>query len=97
MTQEEQARLHAYVEGRVQGVGFRLFVIQAAKILDVTGWVRNTGKGEVEVMAEGSRANLNKLLEYLRQGPRAAFVISVRQEWLEASGEFPDFDVAYSV
>lgn len=97
MSHEEHARLHAYVEGRVQGVGFRLFVIQAAKMLDVTGWVRNTAKGEVEVMAEGSRANLNKLLEYLHQGPRAAFVTNVRQEWLEASGEFADFDVAYSL
>lgn len=97
MNNEEKVRLHAFVNGRVQGVGFRLYVIQAAKILDVTGWVRNTTKGEVEVLAEGSRASLMKLLEYLRQGPRAAFVTDVRHEWGEATGEFRDFDVEYTV
>ena len=97
MNNEEKVRLHAFVNGRVQGVGFRLFVIQAAKILNVTGWVRNTTKGEVEVLAEGSRASLIKLLEYLRQGPRAAFVTDVRHEWVEATGEFRDFDVEYTV
>ncbi len=86
-------RLHVFVDGRVQGVGFRYFVVQVAELLQVNGWVRNTGDGRVEVMAEGERDVLDKLLEYLGKGPRAAFVSEVRQEWEAATGEFTYFEV----
>ena len=46
-------RMHVVVSGRVQGVGFRWFVREAAIALDLAGWVRNRPDGSVEVAADG--------------------------------------------
>jgi len=54
MSENERYRLHAFVKGRVQGVGFRYFVLQSVEGLDLTGWVRNLYDGLVEVVAEGA-------------------------------------------
>ncbi len=89
----ELYRLHAIIDGTVQGVGFRAFVVDHAQALQLTGWVRNTYAGQVEVVAEGPRPALEKLLDKLRTGPRMAFVSEVRHEWLPATGEFHSFNV----
>ena len=86
-------RLHATVEGRVQGVGFRYFVQENAAALGLNGWVRNRWNGAVEVVAEGDRATLEKLYAVLRQGPRSAFVTTVAVDWQTATGEFTGFRV----
>jgi acylphosphatase len=87
------ARLHATVDGRVQGVGFRAFVEQSAELLNLKGWVRNRWDGSVEVVAEGERQDLEKLLTALRRGPRASGVSDVRFEWQPAKSEFTYFSV----
>ena len=89
------ARLHAMVEGHVQGVGFRYFVLKNAQALGLTGWVRNTFRMQVEVIAEGSRPTLEKLEDLLREGPVSAMVTNVRSDWFEGTGEFPDFTVRF--
>ena len=86
-------RLHAIVDGRVQGVGFRYFVRENAAALGLTGWVRNLWDDRVELMAEGSREQLERLLSFVRRGPRAAFVTQVKSDWQPASGEYKDFRV----
>lgn len=93
MAENEITRLHAVVEGRVQGVGFRYFVLDKAETLGVTGWVRNRWDETVEVTAEGSRADLEKLLQALERGPRSAYVLQVNREWLPATCEFGSFFV----
>jgi acylphosphatase len=65
------------VRGRVQGVGFRWFVEAEAHRLGIAGWVRNNHDGSVEVLAQGSRAQLAGLHSRLREGPRAARVDNV--------------------
>lgn len=90
---EALIRLHATVEGRVQGVGYRAFVDQNADALNLTGWVRNRWDGSVEVLVEGERQTLEKLLAILYRGPRAASVTSIQIEWLPATGEFSRFSV----
>lgn len=90
----ESARLHAIVEGSVQGVGFRAFVFEQAIRLNLKGWVRNQWSGKVEVLAEGPHATLEKFLELLHQGPRLSRVDKIEIEWLEAKNEFSDFFVA---
>ncbi|RMF43623.1 MAG: acylphosphatase [Anaerolineae bacterium] len=90
-------RLHAFVEGRVQGVGFRYFVQQRAAALEVVGWVRNRWNGKVEVTAEGTRPALEALLQALHRGPRSAWVRTVEAEWLPATGEFHGFHVRPTV
>ncbi|MDZ4160181.1 MAG: acylphosphatase [Anaerolineaceae bacterium] len=89
----EQARLHAIVEGYVQGVGYRFFVVDTASLLELTGWVRNTYDGRVEVVAEGGRTVLEDLLKRLQRGPRMARVSQVSTEWKTFSGEFKRFMV----
>jgi len=89
-------RLHARVEGRVQGVGFRYFVLETAEALGVNGWVRNRWDESVEVMAEGERVVLERLLNALRRGPPMSFVSNVQVEWGEGKGEFNGFSVRVS-
>ena len=95
MDEPTHARLHAFVEGDVQGVGYRYFVVDNAHSLGLTGWVRNRYDGSVEVLAEGRRSYLEVLLDALRQGPRSARVSNVRIEWLPAEGEFSEFKIRY--
>jgi acylphosphatase len=90
---EMVSRLHATVEGRVQGVGYRAFVEQNAFSLRLLGWVRNRWDGSVEVVAEGQRQELDKLLDALYRGPRAANITNIQIEWLPATKEFSRFSV----
>ena len=79
-TEKTAALAHRYiVRGRVQGVGFRWFVEREAHILGISGWVRNNSDGSVEVMAQGTREQLQGLRSRLRQGPRAARVDDVEE------------------
>jgi acylphosphatase len=93
----EQVRIHIWVTGRVQGVGFRAFVQQSGTTLSLSGWVRNVGYNTVETVAEGPRENLEKFAELVSEGPRAGRVDEARIEWETASGEFQSFGVKYSL
>ena len=73
--------LHAVVRGLVQGVGFRFYVLQQAKALGLSGWVRNCADGSVELSAEGDRAALEALLTAVQTGPRGARVDNVDPDW----------------
>ena len=65
------------VTGRVQGVGFRYFVLRRAQQLGLSGWVRNLDIGDVEVRTWGGEGELTKLGELLAVGPRSAKVTNV--------------------
>ena len=93
MTVEDQVRLHAKVEGRVQGVGFRYFVLDNAQPLGITGWVRNRWDGTVEVLAEGKKGDLETLLAAIRRGPRRHTTTGVTPAWHDATGEFTHFRI----
>jgi acylphosphatase len=86
-------RLEATVHGRVQGVGYRYFVVRQASRLGLTGWVANEPTGRVRCVAEGPRDALETLLADLRDGPPGAWVDRVDATWSTASGSFEDFDV----
>jgi acylphosphatase len=83
----EKARLQAHVHGRVQGVGYRVFVREAARRLDLAGSVCNEEDGSVLVVAEGARADLERLLAELHRGPGAARVTRVDAGWSSPVGE----------
>lgn len=93
MSNEEQTRLHAIIHGRVQGVGFRAFVVENGLVLGAKGWARNKWDGTVEVVAEGDRQLLERLLTFLRRGPRMAIVTQVDLDWQVPTGEFKSFSV----
>ena len=65
------------VSGRVQGVGFRWFVLQHARRLELLGFARNCPDGSVEVLVSGKDAALAELERHLRQGPALADVTDV--------------------
>ena len=90
-----QARLHAIVSGIVQGVNFRYYTARQAETLGVTGWVANQWDGTVQVVAEGTRAQLEALLEWLEHGPPSARVDGVEATWEEPTGEYTTFRVRY--
>ena len=96
--QSEKARIHIWVKGRVQGVGFRAHVEYYARMIDgITGWVRNVGYDTVEAIAEGRRDELEKFIELVKQGPRASRVDEARVEWEDATSEFLEFGVKRSL
>jgi acylphosphatase len=88
-----QERFHAQVSGHVQGVNFRYYTRLTAKEIGLTGWVRNRSDGTVEVVAEGTRQQLEKLLRFLNTGPASAKVSQIQTDWLSATGEFADFQI----
>lgn len=93
MNSTPESRLHARVTGKVQGVGFRYFVLNAATELGITGWVRNRRDGSVEVLAEGVMDQLKTLVGALERGSRSSKVIEVKTNLQTATGEFDSFFV----
>lgn len=93
MQNKDPVRYHAFIEGRVQGVGFRMFVKECADLMNLTGWVRNTWQGEVEVMVEGSQATVQQLILKLQQGTSQSLVSNLRSSWETPTGEFSRFSV----
>ena len=73
--------------GRVQGVGYRYFVLREADALDLVGWVANESDGSVRLVAEGPRDRLETLLASLREGPPGALVSHVSEAWMTRSEE----------
>lgn len=86
-------RLRATVRGRVQGVGFRASAAREARLLGLTGWVRNRLDGTVETVAEGPEADVDAYLAWLRHGPSMANVTGLDAEWLPPAGDALSFDV----
>jgi acylphosphatase len=89
----EMARFHATVEGDVQGVGFRAYVMRRGLTFRLTGWTRNLPDGSVEVVAEGQREHLQLLLDALYAGPLGSTVDRVEFQWEPATGELNFFSI----
>jgi len=81
------------VHGRVQGVGFRYFVLRQARRLGLTGRVRNLPDGSVEARVRGSRAGIDELVVALRAGPPVARVERVEEHALAEAPEWRDFAI----
>lgn len=89
----EVRAVHLIVKGRVQGVGFRYFVLTKAQARGVKGWVRNRMEGDVEVHVEGSPLAVGDLIEDIRRGPTYGRVDFVDEAEIEATGSFQGFDI----
>ena len=85
--------LHATIHGRVQGVGYRYFVLRHASKLGLTGWVRNLADGTVEVWAEGTKPSLDALTSQLETGPVGSRVDRVDADRPETERGYHDFAV----
>jgi acylphosphatase len=88
-------RVHIYVSGHVQGVFFRAHTQEIAQRLNLVGWVKNLDDGRVEIVAEGSDNDLQKLIEWCWQGPPGARVDDVEIKYEEPTEEFKNFEIRY--
>ena len=79
------------ISGRVQGVGFRMYMERKARQFSVTGWVRNRRDGSVEAVVQGTPEAVEAMIAWARRGPSSAVVSEVRIT--EDSGEYADFSM----
>jgi acylphosphatase len=85
-------RVHAFVSGIVQGVGFRNFTTMRATELKLTGWVKNLADGRVEFVAEGPAVDIEKLMESVAKGPAGARVDKVERNEERPTGQGKRFE-----
>ncbi len=74
------------IEGSVQGVGYRHWMVRMAGSLGVSGWVRNRADGSVEAQVEGEAVVVEELLRLCRRGPIAARVSLIREDLVAPEG-----------
>jgi acylphosphatase len=94
MVAAERGQRRYVVEGRVQGVWFRAETRREALRLGIDGWVRNRSDGSVEVLAQGSPTQLDRLEAWLAEGPPLASVIHVACSEEEPGEVLSGFDIA---
>ncbi|ABW67520.1 acylphosphatase [Desulfosudis oleivorans] len=92
---EEKVRVHAIIQGRVQGVFFRKETQHQATARHLTGWVKNRADGSVEAVFEGRRKDVEAVVRWCEQGPPAADVVRVEAVEQPYTGEFGAFLVTY--
>jgi acylphosphatase len=94
MDATERVQARVVFAGRVQGVGFRYTTMDVAASFDVTGYVRNLRDGTVEMVAEGTRAQVEALVEAVSERMRR-YVHHRLVTWEPATGQFRDFDLRF--
>lgn len=92
---EIMKRAHVYIDGRVQGVGFRHFVKTRARSLELAGWVKNLSDGRVEAVFEGDGHNVEEMVDLCRQGPAASRVENLNVRWEEFQQDSKSFKVVF--
>ena len=88
-------RLKVVFQGRVQGVGFRYMTERLARHYPVTGHVRNTQHGTVELLAEGEEKVLQDFLNAIRESPLGAHISDLDVAWAPAEGKWKSFGIQF--
>jgi acylphosphatase len=90
---KNRVRAEITVNGLVQGVGFRYYILRIALTLGLSGYVKNQYTGEVYILAEGERGMIEELIKLTRSGPSHAHVKNCRVDWSESTEEFTTFEI----
>lgn len=85
-------KAHVFISGRVQHVFFRNATQNQAKKLSVFGWVKNLDDGRVEAVFEGNKENIEKMIEWAKEGSFLAKVENVEIIFEDYKGEFDSFE-----
>jgi len=88
-------RVTVFYSGRVQGIGFRATVRRIACGYDVTGTVRNLPDGRVELVAEGTRAELKAFLEGISESELSGFIAKQHDTWQAGQGNLKGFVITH--
>jgi len=91
----EIAEAHVIVSGRVQGVWFRGNTQHFAAAEGVRGWVRNLPDRRVEAVLQGNRAAVERVIDFMREGPPGAAVTDVAVSFRPPGEVFRGFDIRY--
>ena len=86
-------RLTVFFAGRVQGVGFRYTAKTVATGFEITGTIKNLPDGRVELVAEGSHAELDAFRVALHDAGLAGFIRDEQVMWADAKNEFRGFEI----
>ena len=90
---EDQVRVHIIIKGWVQGVFFRASTVEEADRLGLKGWVKNCPDGSVEVVAEGSKNQINVIIQWCHRGPPGARVQNVQLKWEDYLEDLETFSI----
>ncbi|HEX6378403.1 MAG TPA: acylphosphatase [Nitrososphaeraceae archaeon] len=91
----EKTSVRLLVNGKVQGVYFRLNMQEIAKKNSVFGWVRNLTNGSVEALLEGNKGGVEQVIEWSKKGPENARVDDLKIDYLQYEGKFADFIIQH--
>lgn len=83
---------HIKITGGVKGVGFRVGVVEQARMLNLKGWTKNVHNG-VEILCQGEEENVKKMVMWCQRGPILASVEDVQVEYIKKTDFFPDFKI----
>lgn len=86
-------KAHLIIEGRVQGVAYRYFTRDVAGSLGLQGWVRNLYDGNVEVVFEGERDQIERAIDRCHEGPPFAVVTRIEVSWSDHAEGLRDFRI----
>lgn len=86
-------RAEIIVNGLVQGVGFRYFVLRNGLNLGLKGYVKNLYTGEVVAVVEGEKYKIEELFKLMRQGPSHSKVNKINIAWGSYNSEFSTFEI----
>ena len=84
---------HLYIKGDVIGVGFRAWTKIQAKIIGITGWVRNVAGDWVEAQIQGEKEKVDQIIELIKKGPPVSHVSDVQIFWQEPKEIFDTFEI----
>ena len=90
---EDTLTVNMKITGKVQGVGFRYFVLQQAQELGIKGWVSNKPNGDVEALAQGKKEGLDQFISKVKQGPAFSRVEDVNLEWVNEAEQYFSFEI----
>jgi len=90
-----EARVHVFYSGRVQGVGFRYTAERMALELGLTGCVKNLHDGRVELICEGPKLDIERLLTQIKEGQMGSHIRQADCSWETPSGKFKEFCIEF--
>ncbi len=91
--ENKTVRAHVFIEGRVQGIFYRMWTREQAQKLGLVGWVRNLEDGRVEAVFEGPKDKVEKMVKKCHKGPHPAGIEHIDVSWEKATGEFSIFEI----
>ena len=90
---EDTLTVKMKITGKVQGVGFRYFVLRQAQKLGINGWVSNKYNGDVEALAQGEKADLEQFIAKVKEGPSFSRVEDISLNWVNEAEKYFGFEI----